>query len=481
MPVPSWQGGTTHPKEWRKDNGQPKAKARPKPQAKAKSNGARRNADQEADKPAAKTAWADAFFPSGAGPAAGGPTPAQAASELAGHPGRGVAGGGGRPAATTAPKAPSPFVESLWPNAWKATVLGPSKLEQTKENEQLVVAVRTEQQATKVLTWVEANPDSDVRTTLVFLGEPYSDFRGVMDVFLRNETGPVPDKAHVWQGQDNSPLTVISASADSLIKDDPIDSFEITDLRIQITKAFAPTLYDLAAKNLHHVPSIALKEEDCKFIKRVHSAQLYDDSTTCLVRMRKDVAIDWDERGPVHPGTFLHVQGTKGPKKDPGSKFVPITRPPGMDSEQYYKYVMDKAKAVNTRLILRVARMGKSGGDCLGICHERATLMSGLAHPRWKLEQAPSSWHSSDARTWLEGKGYKEVTLLYPSGQRTWTFQAIPAEGKHTGPGQTECYGSLLIVTPNTGNASNQPGKRGKPIKTAQVRWNGPPRALTRP
>ena len=110
----------------------------------------------------------------------------------------------------------------------------------------------------------------------------------------------------------------ISASTDS-IKDDSIQSFEMTGLRIQITKAFAPALYDLASKNLTHVHTIALKEEDCKYIKRVHSAQLYEDSATCLVRVRKDIAIGWEERGPVYPGTFLRVQSAKGSRKDEGN------------------------------------------------------------------------------------------------------------------------------------------------------------------
>ena len=93
----------------------------------------------------------------------------------------------------------------------------------------------------------------------------------------------------------------------------------MTDLRIQIAKAFAPSLYDLASKDLTQVPTIALKEEDWKYIKRVHSAQLYEDSATCLVRVRKDIAISWEERGPVYPGTFLHVQSVKGSRKDEGN------------------------------------------------------------------------------------------------------------------------------------------------------------------
>ena len=165
--------------------GAAKCEAQSKPQAKAKANVARKDTDQETDKTLVKTTWAEAFFPSEAGPAAGGPTPAQAASGHAGRPGRGAAGLGGRAAAATTPKTPTHFVECLWPDAWKATVLGPAKLDQTKENEQLVVAVRSEEQATKALTWVEANPESDARTTLVFLGEPYREFRGAeMNVFL---------------------------------------------------------------------------------------------------------------------------------------------------------------------------------------------------------------------------------------------------------------------------------------------------------
>ena len=134
---------------WKKDKGQPKAEAQTKPQAKAKANGKRNDTGPEAGQTPAKTRWADIFFPNEAGPAAGGPTPAQAASGQAERPGRGATGSGGRAATATAtPKAATPFVESLWPDAWRATVLGPAKLDQSKANEQLVVVVRSEGQTT---------------------------------------------------------------------------------------------------------------------------------------------------------------------------------------------------------------------------------------------------------------------------------------------------------------------------------------------
>ena len=107
--------------------------------------------------------------------------------------------------------------------------------------------------------WIERWRDEEAAT------EPFV----VTPALLRKALSRLkPGKASVWYMTDTSPRPTVSASPDTFIKDDPVEDFRMT-MRIQITKAFTPDLYDNAAKNLYQIPALALLEEDLGHIKKV--------------------------------------------------------------------------------------------------------------------------------------------------------------------------------------------------------------------
>ena len=92
---------------------------------------------------------------------------------------------------------------------------------------------------------------------------------------------------------------MVSAAEDDLIRNDPIEVVGMVNVRIQIAKAFAPALYDQAAKDPNLVPRLALSKEDSDQVKKTSGCVVYDDAVTVVVRVREATAEALEARGPI--------------------------------------------------------------------------------------------------------------------------------------------------------------------------------------
>jgi hypothetical protein len=178
-------------------------------------------------------------------------------------------------------------------------------------------------------------------TVVQLVGFDEEDMR-VETVLVSADKRQYPQKALVYPLSETSPRPPVWSSNMEIAE--AKQESKMVAVRFQIVKAFNPTLYAKAARlNGEGCPNLVFDHDVRRLASirwQITSAKL-SDAATSLVKVPHEVANEWVEHFP-NPikGTFVSISPEKGAPKDPGDRFTPITRPPGMECDEYWEYAV---------------------------------------------------------------------------------------------------------------------------------------------